>query len=90
MDIKAFEAALKRDGYSEIETKGYAPSHHAAEHAHEFDVRALVLEGDITLGSNGGAQTYRIGDEFTLPAKRPHTEAIGPDGVRFVYGRRRH
>ncbi len=89
MDIKAFEAALKRDGYSEIETKGYAPNHRAAEHAHEFDVRALVLEGEITLGSNDGAQTYRPGEAFTMPAERPHTEAIGPGGVRFLFDRRR-
>ncbi|MSO74306.1 MAG: cupin domain-containing protein [Alphaproteobacteria bacterium] len=88
MDTKAFEAALSREGYSQIETKGYAPGHQTAEHAHEFDVRALVLEGDITLRSMGEAKTYRPGDVFAIPAEQIHTETIGASGVRFLYGRR--
>ncbi len=89
MDTKTFEALLKQDGYGEIETKGYPPGHRAAEHAHDFDVRGLVLEGEITLGSNGVAENLRPGDEFIMPAEQPHTETIGPGGVRFLYGRRR-
>ncbi len=88
VDTKTFEAALKRDGFSQIETNGYAPGHQTAEHAHEFDVRALVLEGDITIGSLGEAKSYRPGDVFALPAEQIHTETIGASGVRFLYGRR--
>lgn len=88
MDIKAFEATLKRDGYGEIETKGYPPGHQAAEHAHDFDVCALVLEGDITLRSRGELKTFRAGDVLALPAEQIHAESIGVGGVRFLYGRR--
>lgn len=81
-----FEAALRRDGYT-AETRELAPGHTTPEHTHPFDVRALVLEGEITLTTAEGAITYRPGDVFTMAAGRPHAEAVGPKGVRNLAGR---
>ena len=90
MDAKAFEAGLTADGYQRIETKELPRGHQAAAHAHDFDVRALVLAGEITLTWNGAARSFAAGEVFTMDAGCAHTEAVGPDGVRYLVGRRGH
>ena len=61
-----------------------------AEHAHPFDVRALVLNGEITLTVEGVSHAYREGDIFLMPAGHRHAEAVGPTGVDYLVGRRHH
>ena len=89
MDSASFEASLRSDGYREIETKRLPPDTHNSEHDHPFDVRALVLEGQISLSVHGTARTFREGDVFTLAAGCRHSEDIGADGVSYLVGRRR-
>jgi quercetin dioxygenase-like cupin family protein len=88
MEPPAFEAALRKDGFDEIFNREYPAGHYAAEHTHPFDVRALVLGGEITLKSNGVAQAYRAGDVFVMSAGCRHEESVGPEGVRYLVGRR--
>jgi quercetin dioxygenase-like cupin family protein len=88
MDTTGFEARLEREGYPEIRTNALQPGCHNAEHSHAFDVLALVLEGDITLTIDGRARTYRAGDEFTMKAGCAHVEDVGPQGVKYLVGRR--
>lgn len=88
MDIASFETSLKSDGFGEIETKRL-PETHNAVHAHPFDVRALVLEGRISLSVAGESRTYGQGDVFTMAADCSHAEEIGAEGVQYVVGRRR-
>jgi quercetin dioxygenase-like cupin family protein len=63
---------------------GYA----LAEHAHDFDACALITEGEITLVVDGVSTRYGVGDIFRLPAGTPHLESAGPQGVRYLSGRR--
>ena len=89
MDTAMFEQALASDGYGEIETKSLAGGYQADEHSHPFDVRALVLAGEITLAWDGKTRTFTAGDVFTMETLCPHTEAVGPAGVSYLVGRRR-
>ena len=82
-----FEFALRRDGFA-VERKILAPYMCTAAHAHPFDVRALVLNGDITLTVEGIDYAYRAGDIFVMPAGHLHAETVGPDGVEYLVGRR--
>lgn len=86
MDAQDFHAALLRDGFS-AETRLIEPGTTTPEHSHPFDVRGLVLEGDITLTTAEGSRTYRPGEVFTMAAGHPHAERIGPQGVRNLVGR---
>jgi quercetin dioxygenase-like cupin family protein len=88
MDTTGFEAALVKDGYKDIETKALRSDYRAREHSHPFDVRALVLAGEITLAWNGTARSFAAGDVFTMDAGCSHAEAAGPEGVRYLVGRR--
>jgi quercetin dioxygenase-like cupin family protein len=88
MDRDRFEAPLRAEGYPEIRTNELPPSRHNPEHTHPFDVRALVLQGDITLTVEGTARTYREGDEFSMKAGCAHVEDAGAQGVKYLVGRR--
>ena len=87
-DAKSFEARLRSEGFPEIRTNQLAPSWHNAEHSHAFDVLALVLDGEITLTVDGKARLYRAGEEFSMRAGCKHVEDVGPNGVRYLVGRR--
>ena len=89
MKDEHFEFALRRDGFDEIERKNLPAGTLVPEHAHSFDVRALVLDGEIRLTVEGDEYAYREGDIFVMPAGHRHAEAVGPDGVDYLVGRRR-
>jgi quercetin dioxygenase-like cupin family protein len=82
-----FEAELRRDGF-EIAAGTLKPNEHRGEHAHDYDVRGLVVDGEFALTCDGRRRDYRAGDVFTMPAGRPHIEQAGPVGIRYIVGRR--
>ena len=88
MKDEHFEAALRRDGFDDVQRRKLPAGTVVAEHAHQFDVRALVLNGEITLTVEGIEYAYREGDVFVLPAGHRHAESVGPAGVDYLVGRR--
>jgi uncharacterized cupin superfamily protein len=88
MKDEYFEAALRRDGFDDVERTRKAPGTIVGDHAHPFDVRALVLNGEITVEVEGIEYAYREGDIFIVPAGHRHAEAVGPSGVDYLVGRR--
>jgi Cupin domain. len=87
MDRGAFEADAKGAGY-EI-TMSTAPANKVTQpHAHDVDVRALVISGEVTLTANGASRTYREGEVFEMPADCVHSERHGAHGSEVVVGRR--
>lgn len=88
MDASAFELRLRTEGFPEIRINEMPPNRRNPEHTHPFDVLALVLDGDITLTVGGETSIYRAGDEFSMKAGCPHAEDIGPNGVKYLVGRR--
>ena len=88
MDRQVFETELKRDGYDEILTGTTQGPKHNAEHSHPYDVKAMVIDGVITLAWEGKTQTFRPGDIFTMARGCPHTETFGPEGAVTLVGRK--
>ena len=88
MDGKAFEKELALLGFDEILTRDWPPNHFVDTHTHLFEVRALMLKGELALSCNGKTVTYRAGEIFTLAPRLPHTEQYGPTGATYVVGRR--
>jgi quercetin dioxygenase-like cupin family protein len=88
MNRTDFETELSKQDYREIVERQMPPGQVNSEHAHEFDARLLVLEGEMTVGCDGEERTYRAGDTFAISAGRRHTERCGPEGVRYLAGRR--
>lgn len=87
MERATFEAELRRDGY-EIRENTLPAGRSTPDHAHPYDVRLLVLSGEISVTCNGRQQTCMPGDSFVLEANTLHSEQVGPEGVSYVAGRR--
>ena len=88
MDQTAFAKQLADEGFDEILTKSSPPGKYADAHSHPYAVKALVLEGDITLGVAGQLTTYRAGETFSMAAGCEHTERCGAQGFSFLVGRK--
>ena len=89
LDLPAFEAALRADGYSEVLTREMAAGTHVDTHHHPFDVRALMLSGELALSCEGQTRTYRAGEVFTMAAGLLHAEQFGATAASYLVGRRR-
>ncbi len=87
MDRAQFEAELKRDGY-EVMTNTTATAKVNPEHSHSFDVRAMVVQGALTLTRDGKARTYRPGETFAMPRGCLHYESYGDEGAVVLFGRK--
>jgi quercetin dioxygenase-like cupin family protein len=88
MERAAFIDSLKADGFAEPVLIERAPDTGLDDHAHPFEARALILDGQITIVAGGNARVYRPGDVFHLRRDEPHAERYGPQGVRYLSGRR--
>ena len=88
MNESEFRSALAKDGYSDVELRTIQPNVHNKGHAHAFDVRALMIAGELTLTAQGKPTTYRAGEIFTLAANCEHVEQFGPQGATYLVGRR--
>jgi quercetin dioxygenase-like cupin family protein len=88
MDRAVFEARLREQGYGEAAEREMAANTVNAAHTHDFDAQLLILDGEIAIARGGIAHTYRPGETCEIPAGTPHEERVGPDGVRYIAGRR--
>lgn len=85
---ETFKSALIKDGYADVELRTMAANTFNDRHSHDFDVRALMLDGELKLSWEGREHTFRPGEVFTMEAGCPHVELFGPQGARYIVGRR--
>jgi hypothetical protein len=88
MDTQAFEAELRQNGYGDIVHKDGAPSGTSEPHHHDFAVRGMVLAGEFILNKEGVPTSYFSGQTFEMNPKCSHFEAFGPEGSRYIIGRK--
>lgn len=80
------EAQLISDGFSGIFIHRDSPNAFYPNHTHCGITAHIVLEGEITVTSEGKTLTYRTGDRFDVPAGEIHSAEIGPAGCRYMIG----
>jgi quercetin dioxygenase-like cupin family protein len=83
---EAFESDLRREGF-EVVHGGQAPGFIEDIHAHDFDVRIMVLGGEITVNRDGRSETFRAGNHCEIPAGCQHTTKVGPEGIAYIVGK---
>jgi quercetin dioxygenase-like cupin family protein len=88
MTRQEFEALLAREGFGEIVTVEREAGGSLGVHTHPFEAKALILDGEIRIGTDDSERRYEAGQIFHLAANEPHTEHYGPNGVRYLVGRR--
>lgn len=89
MDRIAFEADLRHAGYRVVNSS-VQPNLVSPNHCHDFDAKALVLGGEITITRDNSPVTFRAGQCFEVHAGSMHAEHVGPEGVALLSGRRRN
>ncbi len=88
MTEQEFRDKLASEGFATFVTVEREPNGSLDTHSHPFEARALILDGDITIVANGVTQHCVPGDVFGLAADVPHIESYGPQGVRYLAGRK--
>ena len=88
MNENDFQAELKADGYTEIETQSLEPRPGKGRHRHLFSIRGLVLSGTFIVTKDGEPVTFGAGQIFAVPEGELHDESIGPEGTRVLVGRK--
>lgn len=88
MDTGEFMEQLRRDGYLDVKTKSIEGGFQTDAHAHLFDTRLLVLEGEATITCGASQRTYRAGDVIEIGRNVEHSERYGTTHFGFVVGLR--
>ena len=88
MDRNTFTIQLALDGYSRIETNVLEPKPSNAEHAHDHDIRGLVLAGIFMIWMDNRPVSYHSGEVFAVASGIKHAEQVGANGAHVVIGRR--
>jgi quercetin dioxygenase-like cupin family protein len=83
---EAFESDLRREGF-DVAHGGLKADQSEDMHAHDFDVRIMVLSGEITLTRDGKPETFHAGDHCEITAGCMHTTNVGPEGVAYIAGK---
>lgn len=88
MNSGEFLQLLRRDGFPEPVEVQQVPNGWLGIHEHPFEVKALVVEGDIAVEVDGLSTIYKAGDIFHLALKQPHAESYGSEGVKYLASRK--
>ncbi len=88
MNSGEFLQLLRRDGFPEPVEVQQVPNGQIGVHEHPFEVKALVVEGDITIVIDGLSKNYKAGEMFHLELKQPHAESYGSEGVKYLASRK--
>ena len=87
MNQAQFIQLLKEEGFPDPVTIE-KPQGHIGQHTHAFEAKALILSGQLDIDLDGKNTTYLMGDIFHLQANQVHAESYGPQGVKYLVGRK--
>lgn len=86
MTEQELEEQLMSEGFSGIFVHRDSPNSFYPDHTHSGITAHIVLDGDITVTSEGQTITYKPGERFDVPAGDVHSAKIGPNGCRYMIG----
>ena len=88
MNSEQFLQSLREDGFPDPVEVQQLPNGRLDIHEHLFEVRALVIDGAITISIDDVSKIYKAGEIFHLSFKQPHAESYGPQGVKYLASRK--
>ncbi len=88
MTEQEFRSQLAAEGITTVVMVEREANGSLDTHSHPFEARALILDGEITIVAEGSTRHCTAGDMFQLAANVPHTEQYGPQGVKYLAGRK--
>jgi hypothetical protein len=88
MNQAEFLKQLALEGFPEPTLVAREPKGYLDHHTHPFEVKALVIDGQIDLVIEGVRTIYLAGDVFHLLHEQSHTEFYGSSGVQYLASRK--
>lgn len=79
---------LRSEGFKTTYVWQDAPDTFYAEHTHPTETAHIILDGEMTVISQGKQQTYRRGERCDVPAGAVHSARMGPKGCGYLVGER--
>jgi quercetin dioxygenase-like cupin family protein len=83
---KELENKLRKEGFTRIYVWQDRPHAFYPDHTHSMTTAHVILDGKITVTSEGTTETYKAGERFDVPAGTVHSARIGSNGCRYIIG----
>ncbi len=77
-------STLTSEGYDRVFVWTEGPNETDEDHVHDFDTRIVVLEGEISVTTNGHVVTARSGDTLDTPRSVKHSAVTGSEGCKYI------
>jgi mannose-6-phosphate isomerase-like protein (cupin superfamily) len=88
MDEKSLEEQLHREGSTDTSVWQDFPGASYPDHTHAAATAHIILDGEMTLTMKGESRTYYAGERCDIPAGAVHSARAGPQGCRYLIGKR--
>jgi quercetin dioxygenase-like cupin family protein len=79
---------LQQEGFSQVYVWQDGPHAHYPDHTHPTETAHVILEGEMTLTSDGASRLYKVGERCDVAAGKVHSAKMGPQGCRYLIGER--
>ena len=86
LSTNALEKRLHEEGYRNAYVWQDGPNAFYPDHTHAAGTAHIILEGEMTLTTNGETRTYRAGERCDVSAGAGHSARMGPHGCRYLIG----
>jgi len=86
MDEKAWTEKLQAEGFQDVYIWEDGPNTFYPAHTHPGTTAHIILDGEMTVTSQGKTATYKPGDRLDVPAHTAHSARMGPAGCKYLVG----
>lgn len=86
MNEKECEQKLREEGFRNVYVWRDAPNAFYSDHTHAETAAHIILDGEMTVTSEGRTQTLKAGERFDVPANTVHSAKMGPKGCQYMIG----
>jgi hypothetical protein len=88
IDENALRKQLAGEGFSHTFVWQDGPNTFYPDHTHAGLTAHIILDGEMTIATEGKLRRYRVGDRCDVPAAAVHSAQMGPQGCRYIVGER--
>ena len=85
-DEERYRKQLEAEGFSHAFVWQDGPGAFYSEHTHAGLTAHFILDGEMTLSTDGQSRTYRKGDRCDVPGGAVHSAKMGPQGCKYLVG----
>ena len=86
MNIEDLKTQLRAEGFTHTYVWEDGPGVFYPDHPHPHETAHVVLDGEVTVTSEGKTLSYKAGERFDVPARTIHSAKMGPKGCRYLMG----